>query len=187
MVDRRTIRIGLGVLLAAMVGPAPTCAAAKTPHPATVQRPQHNVDQFVATAAGRSLAGIELSELALQRSESPAVRRLARRAHDETAHTFDTLLALATGAGISAAPPETIDLEQRAIKSRLAGLHGPAFDRAYVAALRTNDDRDIALYRGYARDGHDAAFASWVQDQLTTIRKRRQLIEATDREISSAR
>ncbi len=150
---------------------------------ASAARPKRSVDQFVTQAAGRSLAGIELSDLALQRSESAAVRRLARRAHDEHAHTYETLLAIATGAGVTAAPPETIDLEQRGIKARLATLSGPAFDRAYVAALRTNDDRDIALYRSYTRNDTDPAFTTWVNDQLKTIRTRRQMIEAAALEI----
>lgn len=155
---------------------APTRATPKAPR---------SVDQFVAQSAGRSLAGIELSDLALQRSENAAVRRLARTAHDEHAHTYETLLALATGAGVSAAPPETIDLEQRGIKARLTSLHGRAFDEAYVDALRANDERDIALYRSFARTSKDEAFKAWVEEQLGTIRKRRQLIDATTRELGS--
>lgn len=148
-------------------------------------KPPRTVDQFVAQSAGRSLAGIELSDLALQRSENAAVRRLARRAHDDHAHTYETLLALATGAGLSAAPPETMDLEQRGIKSRLTSLQGRAFDEAYVAALRTNDERDIALYRSFARISKDEAFTAWVDEQLDTIRKRRQLIDATTHDLGN--
>lgn len=153
---------------------APTRATTKAPR---------SVDQFVAQSAGRSLAGIELSDLALQRSENAAVRRLARTAHDEHAHTYETLLALATGAGVSAAPPETLDLEQRGIKARLTSRHGRAFDAAYVDALRANDERDIALYRSFASTTKDEAFKAWVEEQLGTIRKRRQLIDATMREL----
>lgn len=156
--------------------------AAAPPKPKAV-KPARTVDQFVVRAAGRSLAGIELSDLALQRSEHAAVRRLARRAHDEHARTYDTLLGVATGAGISAAPPEAMDLEQRGIKSRLAALQGAAFDRAYVAALRTNDERDIALYRSFAGATQDEALQPWIEEQLTTIRRRRQLIDATAREL----
>jgi putative membrane protein len=179
------LRLGvLGLALAlATVGHAASPAPEKRLGPTRSVDQKRSLDQFVAQAAGRSLAGVELSDLALQRSESAAVRRLARRAHDEHANTFDTLLGLATGAGGTAAPPETIDLEQRGIKSRLAALSGRAFDRAYVDALRTNDDRDIALYRSYAHDGSDAAFKQWVEEQLTTIRKRRQLIDAAALEI----
>jgi putative membrane protein len=144
-------------------------------------------DRFLERAAARSLAGLELSELALQRSESPAVRRLARRAVDEHAATYESILGLATGAGVTASPPSTLDLEHRGIKARLAGLRGSAFDRAYVDALRTNDDRDIALYRGFARTSPSEALGSWVATQLATIRKRRQLIEVTAREIAQAR
>jgi putative membrane protein len=132
----------------------------------------------VERAAGRSLAGMELSELALQRGEAPSVRRLARRTHDEQAAAYEALLGVATGATSTSKPPSTMDLEQRAVKSRLAGLRGRAFDRAYVQALRTNEDRDIALYRSYAKDGKDEGLKTWAADQLTMIRKRRQLIEA---------
>lgn len=136
-------------------------------------------DAFVEKAAGRSLAGIELSALALQRSETPAVRRLAQRAHDEHAAAYEALLGVATGAAATAKPPSTMDLEQRGVKSRLAGLRGRAFDRAYVEALRTNEDRDIALYRAYAKDGRDPGLKAWASEQLALIRKRRQLIEST--------
>ena len=162
----------------------PALAVAAPPKRKAVQ-PARTVDQFVARAAGRSLAGVELSDLALQRSENAAVRRLARRAHDEQAHTYETLLGIATGAGISAAPPGTIDLEQRGIKSRLSSLSGAAFDREYVAALRTNDERDIALYRAFARATKDAALKAWIEEQLATIRRRRQLIDATAREVGA--
>ncbi|MCC6763501.1 MAG: DUF4142 domain-containing protein [Deltaproteobacteria bacterium] len=168
--------------VACLLALAPALAAAAPPK-RRAAHPARTVDQFVARAAGRSLAGIELSDLALQRSGDASVRRLARRAHDEHVHTYDTLLGVATGAGISAAPPETIDLEQRAIKSRLSALHGAAFDRAYVEALRANDERDIALYRSFAAATKDEALKAWVAEQLATIRRRRQLIAGTAREI----
>jgi putative membrane protein len=181
-VVRRVAFLGVAcaLTLATIAGAtgAPKKRAPVPPTRATTKSPG-SVDQFVAQSAGRSLAGVELSELALQRSENAAVRRLARRAHDEHAHTYETLLALATGAGVSAAPPDTIDLEQRGIKSRLTSLQGRAFDEAYVAALRSNDERDIALYRSFAHIGKDEAFTAWINEQLTTIRKRRQLIDST--------
>lgn len=135
-------------------------------------------DAFVERAAGRSLAGIELSELALQRGEAPSVKRLARRAVDEHAAAYEALLGVATGATSTLKPPSSMDLEQRGVKTKLAGLRGRAFDRAYVQALRTNEDRDIALYRSYAKDGKDEGLKVWAADQLTQIRKRRQLIES---------
>ncbi len=175
------------VALAAVPVHAKSPRAHSTPKAPTVVPLAHTADQFVAQAAGRSLAGIELSELALGRSDSPAVRRLATATKAEQAHTYETLRALSTGAGNTAAPPETIDLEQRGIKSRLAALSGAAFDRGYIDALRTNDDRDIALYRAYAHGAKDAALKSWIDEQLVTIRKRRQRIEAAAQEVPGAR
>lgn len=126
---------------------------------------------------------MELSELALQRSENASVRRLARRAVDEHATAYEALLGISTGASSTAKPPSSIDLEQRGVKSKLAGLRGREFDRTYVQSLRTNEDRDIALYRAYAKDGKDEGLKTWANDQLTLIRKRRQLIESALQEL----
>lgn len=182
--------MAVGLTLVAFLAPTASAAtprARSTPKARTIQPSAHTADQFVTQAAARSLAGLELSDLALSRSENAAVRRLATNTKAEQAHTYETLRALATGAGMTAAPPETIDLEQRGIKTRIAALSGDAFDRAYVDALRTNDDRDIALYRSYARAAKDAALKSWIDDQLVTIRRRRQRIEAAAQEVPGAR
>ena len=76
-----------------------------------------------------------------------------------------------------------MDLQQRGVKSELGGLSGPAFDHAYLAALETNDERDIALYRTYAANGDDDMLKGWAHDRLPAIRKRRQLAEAATLEI----
>jgi len=70
------VRAAALVVLLALV-PASVCAknprAHSTPKAPTVAPPARTADQFVAQAAGRSLAGIELSDLALGRSENAAV------------------------------------------------------------------------------------------------------------------
>lgn len=139
-------------------------------------------NQFVDAAVGRNLAGLELSQLALQRTTTPAIRRLAQQLVRESASSYETLLEIASEAGPTRMP-DTIDLEQRGIKSRLSSLSGAAFDQAYLAALKTIDDRDIALYRTYAAHGDDDLLKSWANDRLPAIRKRRQLAETTALEI----
>jgi len=170
---RKTVPIVLAFLLALV----------STAHAAPRRAP---TERFLEQAAARSLAGLELSALALDRSDNAAVRRLARRTHDEHAAAYEALLGIATGAGTTAAPPESIDLEQRGIKSRLTALRGPDFDRAYIQALRTNEDRDIALYRDYTQHGADASLKQWANERLQQIRKRRQLIESTALEVPKA-
>jgi putative membrane protein len=143
-------------------------------------------ERFLEQAAGRSLAGMELSDLALQRSGSAVVRRLARRTVVEESQVYEALLGLATGAGTTVVLPDTLDLEQRGIKSRLASLGGAEFDRAYVQALRTNEDRGLALYRAYVHDGKDAVLTTWAADRLRAIRRRQQLAEAAALEITGS-
>jgi len=154
-----------------------TCTAA----PAAAQ----TSGSFVTQSARRGLAIAELSALALQRSQHPEVRRLARRMHDGHLQAYDDLLALAGQAGLET--PDSIDLEQRGIKSRLATLSGPAFDRAYLAALRTNQERDIALFRGYAKNGEDQGLKDWAAQQLAAARRDQQQTDAVARDIGTQR
>ena len=131
---------------------------------------------FVTQTAHRGLANAELSQLALQRSQNPEVRRLAGRLVDQHLRAYDDLLALAGQAGL--VTPDSIDLEQRGVKSRLAGLSGAAFDRAYLQALRTNQEREIALFRNYAKSGEDPGLKDWATRQLPTLRRNQQLTDS---------
>ncbi len=157
-------------------------ALALAASPASGERGATEAAAFVGTAAGRGLAYVELSELALQRSQNAVVRRLARRIIDEHLHGYDDLLWLASASGTEA--PSTIDLEQRGIKSRLATLSGAEFDRAYLQALLTNDARDIALYRAYAERGRDEELKKWAAERLPTLRRQRQLASAAMAEVA---
>jgi putative membrane protein len=136
---------------------------------------------FVTQAAHRGLANAELSQLALQRSQSPDVRRLARHMVDEQMRAYDDLLALAGQAGLET--PDQIDLEQRTVKSRLAALSGTAFDRDYLQALHTNQERDIALFRGYAKSGEDPGLKDWATHRLPALRRDQQLTDTVARDV----
>lgn len=131
---------------------------------------------FVTQAAQRGLASAELSELALQRSQHPEVRRLARRLVDQHMQAYDDLLALAGQAGF--VTPDSLDLEQRGVKSRLAGLSGVAFDRLYLQAIHTNHEREIALFRSYAKSGEDPGLKDWAAQQLPSLRRNQQLTDS---------
>jgi putative membrane protein len=160
--------------LSVVVGIA-SSSDAKTPSPKTA---------FVNSAAHRGLSYVELGELALQRGQHPEVKRLARRLIDDNARSYEDLLWLVAGTDTEA--PKTLDLEQRGIKSRLASLSGAAFDRAYLDALRTNQIRDIALYRTYAASGDDPDLKSWAADRLLTLRKQQQWTAAAATEVNRA-
>jgi putative membrane protein len=166
------------LLVASSAGAADRPAqAAKSPAPRATA-----TNDFVSAAVRRNLASLELSQLAIQRTTTPAIRRLAQQLVQDSASSYEALLGIVSEVGPTRTP-DTIDLEQRGVKSRLATLSGPAFDQAYLAALKRNDERDIALYRGYAARGDDEMLKSFANDRLPAIRKRRQLAEAAALEI----
>ncbi len=178
---RRSHRFGVAyALLVAsnVIAAGPTTKAPKSAPPPKAAAS----NQFVDAAIRRNLASLELSQLALQRTTTPAIRRLAQQLERDSAASYEAILEIASAAGPTRTP-DTIDLEQRGIKSRLTSLSGAAFDQGYLAALKTNDDRDIALYRAYAAHGDDDLLKGWAHDRLPAIRQRRQLAEAAALEI----
>jgi putative membrane protein len=149
--------------------------------PAIAQNTSGSSGNFVTQSARRGLAIAELSEVALQRSQNPEVRKLARRMHDSQLKGYDDLLAVAGQAGLET--PDSIDLEQRGIKARLTGLSGTTFDREYLQAIRTNQDRAIALLRSYGKTGEDQGLKDWANQQLPTLRRDQQLAESVARDL----
>ena len=166
MIMERRIFVLAGALALAAVTALPAVAKQKI-----------GAGTFVNGAGVRGLANVELSQLALQRSQNPEVRRLARTIVDDHLHAVDDLFWLAGPE--DSKMPKTIDLEQRGIKSRLTTLTGVAFDRAYLQAIATNSARDIALYRTYAKAGGDPGLKEWAAERLPALRKQQQLATAT--------
>jgi putative membrane protein len=99
---------------------------------------------FATQAAVIGQAEIELGQLALQQAQDPGVRDFAQRMIKDHQVAAAKLTNIA-GAEQLELPP-ALDAEHQALKEKLSGLRGAAFDREYAKAMLKGHDNAVALF-----------------------------------------
>jgi putative membrane protein len=124
---------------------------------------------FVAKAADTAVALQQLARLGTARGSDAAVKVLAKRLIEEQAAIAEDLTELARAKRVELAPPPAAVREETAV---LARHSGPAFDRAFVAAIVKAHDGAVALFETEAADGLDDEVKEWAAKQLPALRER---------------
>lgn len=152
------------ILLALITVGAATCALAQTPPPAEDQTApsaassphQHQVtegskmtkavtpESFASQAAIIGKAEIELGQIALKNTQDQSVRTYAERMVKDHSAAEKKLEAIAAKENLQL--PQSLDPEHAALKTKLQGLKGQDFDRAYVKAMASGHDKAVALF-----------------------------------------
>jgi putative membrane protein len=137
--------------------------------------------EFVKKAIQRGTAEVAFGQLSVQRAGSPQVRQLAQRIVDDHIKADNELMDLARTESFEA--PEELDPEHRAMKARLSGLTGAAFDHEYLETISKDYVRYVALLREYAQHGTNTALTAWAARTVVMLRRHQQLASVTAREI----
>ena len=90
-------------------------------------------DDFVKDVAGKTMAEIELSRMALTKATSAEIKVFAQQLiadHDAAAHQLKSVVA-----GHPIAWPDQLDEKHRETADELAGKQGADFDREYLEAI----------------------------------------------------
>jgi putative membrane protein len=124
---------------------------------------------FVAKAADAAATLLELARLGTARAADADVKVLAKRVIEEQNAIAEGIAELARARRVELpTPPAAVRQETAA----LARQSGPAFDRAFVAALVKAHDAAIALFAAEAADGRDDDIKEWAARQLPALRER---------------
>lgn len=99
---------------------------------------------FASQAAIISKAEIELGQLALKNTQDEKVRTYAQRMVKDHSAADKKLQAIAAKENLQL--PQSLDKEHESLKSKLQGLKGEDFDRAYVQAMAKGHDKAVALF-----------------------------------------
>ena len=129
---------------------------------------------FMRDAARGGIAEVKLGELAARQGTRDAVRTFGQHMVDDHSKAGDNLMQIAQNKGI--ALPNSMDSESRALYNRLSHLHGAAFDRAYIKAMREDHAKDIEAFRKEANNGRDRDVRAFAANTLPTIRQHYQMI-----------
>ncbi len=99
---------------------------------------------FATQAAVIGMAEIELGQLAVKNSQDPSVRDYAQRMVKDHQAADAKLQQIADQKNLLL--PESLDAEHQALKEKLSGLKGEAFDREYAKAMAKGHDKAVALF-----------------------------------------
>jgi putative membrane protein len=99
---------------------------------------------FATQAAVIGKAEIELGQLAAQKSQDKNVREYAQRMVKDHKAADAKLKKIADQENLTL--PQSLDAEHEALKQKLSGLQGAAFDREYAKAMAKGHDKAVALF-----------------------------------------
>jgi len=101
-------------------------------------------ESFASQAAIIGKAEIELGQLALKNTQDEKVRSYAERMVKDHSAADKKLQAIAAKENLQL--PTSLDTEHESLKTKLQGLKGEDFDRAYVQAMAKGHDKAVALF-----------------------------------------
>ncbi len=132
-------------------------------------------DAFVAAAARSNMAEIELSKLALQKSQDARVRDFARRMIDDHIKTGNLLAVVARQEHIPL--PDGLDAVHAARLADLTAMSA-GFDRAYVDIMAADHAAAVTLFSDYAGTGEDPYLKRFAQNTLPALTAHKAIIDA---------
>lgn len=150
----------LGIALAALALPAGAAAD----------------KEFMTKAAQGGQAEVALGKLATQHGSSTAVNGFGR--HMVTDHSKANVKLMGVAAKEHVALPKTMGPDEKELMTKLAKLSGKAFDRAYIAAMVEDHEKDIAEFSEEASTGKDPAVKSFAARTLPTLKMHLQMAQS---------
>lgn len=124
---------------------------------------------FIITAAQGIMSEVSLGSLAAQKGLSAEVKSFGNRMVADHGRASDELKALATNKGL--ALPTELSSEQKKSGDDLPKLSGKDFDRAYIAAMVADHEKDVAEFEKAMQEVKDPDVQNWVSKTLPTLQE----------------
>lgn len=125
-------------------------------------------DVFWMEAAQGGMTEVELGNLALQKSQNEEVKRYAQMMVDDHTKANDELKTLAQSKNVVL--PTAINSKQMAMKDKLNGLSGDAFDKEYMKTMVKDHDKTVKLFQKQADKGSDADAKAFAAGKLPILK-----------------
>lgn len=155
--------------IAQMGNPAGTAPGTREQSPGVAAPGQTNQPDrgFARGAALGGLAEIEFGRLAEEKSQSDAVRGLARRMVEDHTKSNEQLTGLAGREQIPL--PTELDPDHSRTRGQLANLSGPQFDIEYLRLQLQDHQRAALLLQYEIGSGENAALQQYAMQNLPII------------------
>lgn len=130
---------------------------------------------FVRKASVGGIFEIESSQVALEKSQNPEVKKFAQMMIDDHKKTNDKLKALLHEKKQDNLVVGALDKQHRVKLDAL--VHSKNFDADYLKAQADGHNTTIALFETYAEDGTDNDLKSFAEKTLPTLKEHKEHLE----------
>ena len=170
---------------------------AQTPPPATPEKPataqapapradkahgDHGADAtFVKKAADGGMAEVKIAQLAKEKAEHADVKAFADKLERDHTQANTELKSLASSKQITL--PDAPSKAHQALYDKLAKLAGAEFDRAFVAAVLDDHQKDVREFSKVASGSGDAEVKAFATKTLPTLKEHLQQVQTLSKTI----
>jgi len=135
-----------------------------------------DTETFVEKAANGSMAEVEISQLALQKSQDEGIREFAQRMVDDHTAANEELKVVATEENIEV--PSGLDHEHQGIVERMRKLEGEAFDHEYRKRMKEDHAEAIALFESASQSPQvSEEVRQFASSTLPTLQEHGEMLE----------
>jgi putative membrane protein len=139
--------------------------AAREDRPATISSPAEQ--DFMMKASQANLSEINMSRLALQKTDNTDVRDYANMIQSDHTHALEDLTDLMQDKNVT--QTKTLAPETKQDIDNMSRLTGPEFDREYVNMMVADHQKAVELFRDQAASALDPDVKKLVDNTLPTL------------------
>lgn len=132
--------------------------------------------KFLMDAAMSGLKEVELGRMGTQKGASDAVKQFGQRMVDDHSKANTELASLASSKGMTL--PTAVDEKHRSDMTKLSGLSGAEFDRAFSKMMLKDHEKAVDLFEKQSTKGADADLKSFATNTLPTLREHLEMARA---------
>jgi putative membrane protein len=125
--------------------------------------------RFAMKAAQGGMAEVQLGQLAAQKASNPDVKAFGQQMVDDHSKANDQLKSVAAQENMTL--PTTLDGKDQRLMTKLQGLSGSDFDKAYVKAMVKDHEEDIKEFQKEADKGKDPQIKNFASQTLPTLQQ----------------
>jgi putative membrane protein len=132
----------------------------------------------MAKAAQGGMAEVTLGQLAAAKGTSSDVKDFGNRMVNDHGKANAELTQLATSKGVTL--PTELDAESKKTSNELSKKSGKAFDKAYIADMIDDHEKDVAEFQKESSAAQDPDLKNWVTKTLPTLQDHLKMAKQTN-------
>ena len=139
---------------------------------------------FVMKASEGGMAEVKLGQLAADKGTNQKVKDFGKRMANDHGKAGTELSGLAQKKNIQTS--SEVSAKDKALITKLSGLSGSAFDKAYMSAMVKDHQTDIAEFEKEASSGGDSDIKAFASKTLPTLKEHLQMAQDAANAVGSS-